>query len=79
MLKEQWGDKFTFWGGGINTQKTLPFGTPEEVYNEAMERLEIFSKGGGYIFNPIHNIQTQVSAENILAFFKAVEDFNAKR
>ena len=79
MLKEQWGDKFTFWGGGINTQKTLPFGTPEEVYNEAMERLEIFSKGGGYVFNPIHNIQTQVSAENILAFYKAVEDFNAKR
>lgn len=79
MLKEQWGDKFTFWGGGINTQKTLPFGTPEEVYQEATERLEIFSKGGGYIFNPIHNIQTQVSAENILAFFKAVEDFNAKR
>lgn len=79
MLKEQWGDKFTFWGGGIDTQKTLPFGTPEEVYNEAMERLEIFSKGGGYVFNPIHNIQTQISAENVMAFFKAVEDFNAKR
>ena len=79
MLKQQWGDKFTFWGGGVDTQKTLHFGTPEEVYQEATERLEIFSVGGGYVFNPIHNIQTQVSAENILAYFKAVEDFNAKR
>jgi len=79
MLKEQWGDKFVFWGGGINTQQTLPFGTPEEVYHEAMERLEIFSKGGGYIFNPIHNIQSQISAENMLAYFQAARDFNAER
>ena len=46
MLKEKWGDKFTFWGGGVDTQKTLPFGTPEEVYAEVTERLELFSKGG---------------------------------
>lgn len=79
MLKEQWGDKFVFWGGGIDTQKTLPFGTPEEVYAEATQRLEIFSKGGGYVFNPVHNIQSQTSAENMLAFFRALADFNAKR
>lgn len=77
MLKEQWGDKFVFWGGGINTQATLPFGTPEEVYAEATERLRIFSPNGGYVYNPIHNIQSQTSAENMLAFFKAAEDFNA--
>lgn len=79
MLKEQWGDKFVFWGGGIDTQKTLPFGTPEEVYREAMERLEIFSKNGGYIFNPIHNVQSHIAPENLLAFFRAVRDFNANR
>ncbi len=79
MLKEQWGDKFTFWGGGVDTQKTLPFGTPDEVYKEVYERLELFSKGGGFVFNTVHNIQGQTSAENMLAMFKAVEDFNNKK
>ena len=79
MLKEQWGDKFVFWGGGVDTQKTLPFGTPEEVYQEATERLEIFAQGGGYVDNPVHNIQSQTSAENMLAYFRAVQDFNAGR
>ena len=79
MLKRDWGDKFVFWGGGIDTQKTMPFGTPEEVYAEATERLKIFSKGGGYVFNPVHNIQSQTSAENMLAYFRAVADFNETR
>lgn len=78
MLKNQWGDKFTFWGGGVDTQKTLPFGTPEEVYKEVTERLELFSKGGGFVFNTVHNIQGQTSAENMMAMFKAIEDFNAR-
>ena len=78
-LKEQWGDKFTFWGGGVDTQKTFPFGTPEEVYAEVTERLTLFAKGGGFVFNPIHNIQGQTSAENILAMFKAIDDFNARK
>ena len=78
MLKEQWGDKFVFWGGGINTQQTLPFGTPEECYNEAMERLEIFAPGGGFVFNTVHNIQGQTPMENMLAMFQAVKDYNAK-
>lgn len=79
MLNEQWGGKFVFWGGGVDTQKTLPFGTPEEVYREATERLEIFARGGGYVYNPVHNIQSQTSAENMLAYFRAVQDFNAGR
>lgn len=79
VLKEQWGDKFVFWGGGVDTQRTLPFGTPEEVYNEVSERLELFSKGGGFVFNTTHNIQSQITAENILAMFKAIEDFKNKK
>ena len=79
MLKEQWGDKFTFWGGGVDTQKTLPFGTPDEVYKEVYERLQLFSQNGGFVFNPVHNIQGQTSAENMMAMFKAINDFNEKK
>ncbi|MCA9427580.1 MAG: methyltransferase, partial [Candidatus Omnitrophica bacterium] len=41
-LKEQYGDRFTFWGGGVDTQQTLPFGTPEQIRNEVSERIRIF-------------------------------------
>ncbi len=78
MLKEQWGDKFVFWGGGVDTQKTLPFGKPEEVYQEVMDRLKLFSKGGGFVFNTIHNIQANVPVENIVAMFDAVKAFRNK-
>ena len=78
MLKEKWGDKFVFWGGGVNTQKTLPFGKAEDVYNEVMERLSVFAPGGGYVFNTIHNIQGPTPAVNVLAIFKAIGDYNKK-
>lgn len=76
FLKEKYGNKLVFWGGGIDTQKTLPIGTPEEVKQEALERLRIFSQGGGFIFNTIHNIQSTTPIENILALFEAVHEFN---
>ena len=76
MLKEKWGDKFVFWGGGVDTQRTLPFGTPEEVYAEVLERLKIFAPGGGFVFNTIHNIQGPTKPENINAMFEAVRDYN---
>ncbi|MEF9895308.1 MAG: uroporphyrinogen decarboxylase family protein, partial [Clostridia bacterium] len=78
-LKENWGDKFVFWGGGINTQQTLPFGTPEEVYNEAIDRLSIFAPGGGFVFNAVHNIQGQTPTENLVALFQAIKDYNARQ
>lgn len=73
-LKSEFGDQLVFWGGGVDTQKTLPFGTPQEVYDEVRQRIDIFSKNGGYIFNSIHNIQSNVPVENILAMFKAIDD-----
>ncbi|MCL2835013.1 MAG: uroporphyrinogen decarboxylase family protein [Treponema sp.] len=76
MLKEKYKGRLVFWGGGIDTQKTLPFGTPEEVRREALERLELLSKGSGYIFNPVHNIVGKTSVKNILAFFNAAKEFN---
>lgn len=79
LLKEKYGEKFTFWGGGVDTQKTLPFGTPQEVYDEVMERLKIFAPGGGFVFNPVHNIQARTPTENILAMFKAIKDYNISK
>lgn len=75
-LKADFGKDITFWGGGINTQKTLPFGTPEQVRKEALECLEIFSKDGGYVFNTIHNIQAKTPVENVAALVNAVREFN---
>ena len=73
-LKDDFGDRFVFWGGGVETQNTLPFGTPEEVYNEVTERIHIFNKGGGFVFNAIHNIQPNTPVENILAMIEAIKD-----
>ena len=64
----------TFWGGGVDTQKTLPFGTVEDVRNEVSSRLKIFGKGGGYVFNSIHNVQARVPIENVLAMYETVRD-----
>ena len=73
-LKREFGQQIVFWGGGVDTQKTLPFGTPEEVYREVRERIDIFAPGGGYVFNSIHNVQSNVPTENLLALFRAVKD-----
>ena len=75
MLKEKFGDRIVFWGGGANTQTTLPHGTPEEVRAQVKERLEAFAPGGGYVFNPIHNLQADIPAENIEAMIDAVMEF----
>jgi uroporphyrinogen decarboxylase len=71
-LKTEFGDRLTFWGGGIDTQDVLPFGTPKDVQAQVQERIKIFGKGGGFIFNPIHNIQGDVPVENLLAMYEAV-------
>ncbi len=74
-LKREYGDRLTFWGGGVDTQRTLPFGTPEEVRAEVLERLEIFAPGGGFVFNTIHNIQPNTPVENLVAMFEALQEF----
>lgn len=73
-LKDRFGSEITFWGGGIDTQKTLPFGKPEEVRKEVRERIQIFGKGGGFVFNTIHNVQAAIPVENLLALYQAVEE-----
>ena len=78
MLKEKYGDKLVFWGGGVDTQQTLPFGTPEEVKAQVKERLEILSNGGGYVFAPIHNVVAKTPVENLIAMYEAVKEFNGQ-
>jgi uroporphyrinogen-III decarboxylase len=70
-LKREFGDRIVFWGGGVDTQKTLPFGTPEEVRAEVTDRLRTFAPGGGYVFGSIHNIQANTPPENVVAMFEA--------
>jgi uroporphyrinogen-III decarboxylase len=74
-LKREFGSKITFWGGGVDTQKTLPFARPEEVGREVAERVRIFAPGGGFVFNTIHNIQQATPPENILAAYDTARTF----
>ena len=77
-LKSKYGDRLVFWGGGVDTQKTLPFGTPAEVREEVLRRCEIFSRDGGFVFDSIHNVQAGTPAENIVAMISAVHEFKGK-
>jgi hypothetical protein len=74
-LKRRFGDRIAFWGGGADTQRTLPFGTPDEVRREVRERIRAFGPGGGFVFNTIHNVQPQVPVENLLAMFETLREY----
>ena len=73
QLKKKYGGKLVFWGGGIDTQHTLPFGTPDEVRTQVRERIEIFNEGGGFVFCSIHNVQACTPIKNLLAMFDALK------
>ena len=73
-LKAEFGKEIVFWGGGVDTQRTLPFGTPDEVRAEVKERLRILGPGGGFVFNSIHNVQASVPVENLLALYETVRN-----
>ena len=76
-LKATYGDRITFWGGGVDTQRVLPFGTPDEVRAMVKERMRIFGSGGGFVFNTIHNLQARIPVENILALYDAVNEYRS--
>lgn len=75
-LKKDFGKDVTFWGGGADTRSVLNNGTPASVRKHVIERLEIFSPGGGFVFNPVHNLLPDVPPQNIVAMFDAVAEFN---
>jgi uroporphyrinogen-III decarboxylase len=77
-LKKRYGRDIVFWGGGVNTQKTLPFGTPSQVREEVLGRCEILAPDGGFVFNAIHNVQAGTPVENVVAMIDAVKEFNGR-
>ena len=74
-LKGQYGNQIVFWGGGVDSQHVLPFATPDKVKNDVKQSIENFKKGGGYVFNNIHNIQSGVPPENIVAMYEAAYEY----
>ena len=73
-LKDRFGAKITFWGGGVDTQRTLPFGTPDEIRRQVRQRIDIFGRGGGVVFNTVHNVQARTPAANLVALYEAVRE-----
>ena len=74
-LKKEFGKDIVFWGGGIDTQRILPRGTVGEVWDEVRRRVEDLMPGGGFVFNPVHNIQADVPPENIVAMWEAFKEY----
>lgn len=68
-LKRTFGDKITFWGGGVNCQNVLPSGSEEEIRANVRELVNIFKPSGGFVFNPIHNIMGDISPQKVLAVY----------
>ena len=73
-LKKEFGKDITFWGGGVDTQRTLMFGTPKEVKEEVKKMVDIFLPGGGFVFAAVHNIQANVPVKNIMAMIEAIRE-----
>ena len=74
-LKRDFGDRIVFWGGGIDAQHVLPFARPEEIREHVRNNIAQFRPGGGYVFNNVHNIQSGVPPQNIVALFDAAFEF----
>jgi len=74
VLKERFGSRVTFWGGGVDTQKVLSFGTPADVEKQVLNQCRIFGKDGGFVFNTVHNVQANVPVENLVAMIEAVKN-----
>jgi hypothetical protein len=73
-LKEKYGDKLVFWGGGVDTQGAFAFGTPAQVKEQVKSQCDILNKDGGFVFNTVHNIQANVPFENVVAMLEALQE-----
>jgi uroporphyrinogen decarboxylase len=77
QLKDEFGNDITFWGAGCDTRQILNTASPQEVKNHVLERLEILSPGGGFVFNTVHNILPDVPPENIMAMLDGLNEFSS--
>lgn len=78
LLKEKYGSDIVFWGGGVDTQVVLAFGTPDEVRRQVYEQCDIFGRDGGFVFNTVHNIQANVPIQNVIAMIDTLKEINGK-
>jgi hypothetical protein len=76
FIKNKYGKDIVFWGGGVDTQKVLAFGTPAEVREQVINNCKIFSRDGGFVFNTVHNIQANVPVENIVEMINTIQEIN---
>jgi uroporphyrinogen decarboxylase len=74
-LKNRFGGRIVFWGGGPENQTVLPNGSAHEVRERTKERIRIFAPGGGFVFSHIHDISLGVPPENILAMVDAAREY----
>jgi len=74
-LKQNYGKDIVFWGGVIDTQKTLPYGSPDQIKDEVKRNIETLAPGGGYVINTVHNIQSDVPPQNLDALFEAINTY----
>ncbi|HID08372.1 MAG TPA: hypothetical protein EYP10_14630, partial [Armatimonadetes bacterium] len=75
-LKREFGRHLRFWGGGCDTQRILPYGTPEEVATEVQRRMRDLAPGGGFVFAAVHNIQPDVPPQNIITMFQTAREWS---
>jgi uroporphyrinogen decarboxylase len=78
-LKRRFGSVLTFWGGGVDTQYVLPRGTTQQVRDEVRRRIDDLAPGGGFVFNPVHNVQADVPPENYMAMWEALREYGRYR
>lgn len=74
-LKKEFGEDITFWGGGIDTQRILPFGTVDEIKDEVKRRIDDLAPGGGFVFATVHNVQSDVPPENFMAMWETLQEY----
>jgi len=78
-VKKQLGDRFTLWGGGVDTQRVLPYGTPQQVKDEVRRRIDDLAPGGGFVFSTVHNVQGDVPPQNYMAMWEALREYGIYR
>ena len=78
-LKAEFGDRLTFWGGGIDTQSVLPFGSPHEIEDQVKEHIQVLAPGGGFVFATVHNIQEDIRPEQLAVMLQAVREYGQYR